>query len=285
MQTGARLHLVSVHESVASLPGDTFDASYDPAWFGTTEAGQKQYLQAIAERIEKTGGHAVVAVPAGPAASTLLDYAQREHAALLAMSTHGRGGLNRLWLGSTLDRVMRKTTIPLLVVRSTSELKDPRAPILRRIAIPLDGSTLAEAALEPAVFLGEAFDCEYEIVRVVPPVFTIGSPYMAHSVHVDETVVQQRSAEADSYLAAVKERLELEHDVTVRTRLLTTPGEPVTDAVLSAARDADADLIALATHGRGGLRRIFLGSVADKIIRSATLPLLIVRPEGDSSRD
>ena len=279
-RTGARLHLVTAHQAVTSLPGDAFDASYDPAWLAATEAGQKAYLATIAEGLAKSGIQVASEVPAGPAAQALLDHVDREGAALLVMSTHGRGGLNRLWLGSTLDRVMRKAVVPLLVVRSSEEERTG-VPALRKIVIPLDGSTLAEAAIEPAVFLGAAFGAEYEIVRVVPPVVMIGSPYMAHAVHTATDLLEADRAAAERYLDAVKERVELEHGVTVRTRVVAGPGEPVADAILAAAREAGADLIAVATHGRGGLPRVALGSIADKLIRAATLPLLIVRPDRD----
>ena len=278
-RTGARLDLVTVHEAVAYGPGDTFDISYDPAWLATTEAGQKAYLAAIAEELTKSGVQAVAEVPSGPPARTLLDHVERVDAALLVMSTHGRGGLNRLWLGSTLDRVMRKAVVPLLVVRASEELAGP--PALQKILIPLDGSRVAEAAIEPAVALGSAFGAEYEVLQVVPAAVLIGSPYMAQQVHTAADLMESRRAATERYLGEVKERVELQHGITVHTRVVEGAGEPVAEAILAAARETGADLVAVATHGRGGLRRVALGSVADKLIRAATLPLLIVRPGDD----
>ena len=284
-RTGARLHLVTVHRPVAALPPASFDPSYDPAWFATTETGRKEYLERIAGPLGEEGIKVIVAVPAGVPSATLIRYANQVQAGILVMTTHGRGGLNRLFLGSTLDRVLRKTLVPLLVVRSSDDpVAGETAQALRRILIPLDGSPLAEAVLEPAVLLGTAFGAEYELVRIVPPLFVIDSPYIARSVTADEAVLRRREAEAETYLASVRERLVLEYEVRVRTRVVGTHDRSIPDAVLSAAEEWDADVIALATHGLGGPRRMLLGSLADKVIRTATLPLFVVRPPRQSGR-
>lgn len=276
-RSGSPLHLLTVHEPTAPLSGAGFDPSYDPRWAATTAPGQKQYLEGVAERLSTGDLEVVVAVPDGPVIQTLLDYVARTRAALLVMTTHGRGGLDRLWLGSTLDRTIREATVPVLVVRSWVDGAELE---LRRIVIPLDGSVLAETVLGSALSIAGLFRAACELVRVVPVPYTIGSPYKPYSVRIDEGALRDAVSEAERYLEAARARIErADRDVVVTTRVVEAPGQPVAGAILKVALATDAHLIALATHGRGGLRRLVLGSVADKLIRAASLPLLVVRPE------
>jgi nucleotide-binding universal stress UspA family protein len=278
-RAGLALHLVTVHAAAAVPAGDGFEASYDPGWYAATRAGQRRYLEALAERVPK-GIQTVVAVPEGPVIPSLLEYVDQHGAALVVMATHGRGGLNRLWIGSTLDRLIRETSVPVLIARASAE-PGAKEPDFARMVIPLDGSELAEQVLAPAVGLGGLFGSAYELVRVVVAPDPIATPSVTPWVRVDEQDLEERIRSAEAYLGEAAGRLREAGGRSVTTRVIRAAGQPVADAVLQAAADSRADIVAMATHGRGGLRRFVLGSVADKMIRAAALPLLVVRPGGD----
>jgi nucleotide-binding universal stress UspA family protein len=141
-------------------------------------------------------------------------------------------------------------------------------PMLSKILIPLDGSELAEQILGPAVKLGRLTDAELRLLRVVEPVVVPDAGY-------DGTLLDRLEAEARSYLARVEERLRRQ-SLRVQTRVIV--GCPAAAAILDVASAEGADLIALETHGRGGLGRLLLGSVADKLVRGATVPVLVHHP-------
>jgi nucleotide-binding universal stress UspA family protein len=198
---------------------------------------------------------------------------------LVVMATHGLGPLSRFWLGSIADALVRTATVPLLLLRP-SEQPPPvaLAPTFHHMMIPLDGSELAEQALEPALQLGRLMEASYILLRVVKPVVmldpNLGWPAMTGT---NETLTQQTIAEAQAYLDRIAMRLG-EQGLKVRTRsvLHAYPAE----TILQEAQGAD--VIALATHGRGGLRRLLLGSVADKVLRGGTTPMLVCRPRNET---
>lgn len=199
-------------------------------------------------------------------------------AELMVMTTHGRGPASRFWLGSVTDALVRTATVPLLLLRP-SEQAPPLAlsPPFHHMMITLDGSDLAEQALGPALQLGRLMQTRYTLLRVVKPVVSL-DPTTGWSATTDrnEPLARQQLDEAQAYLDRIAERLRGQ-GLTVQTRLVlhTRPA----DTILEETREQGVDVIALATHGRGGLQRLLLGSVADKVLRGGTTPLLICRPQ------
>jgi nucleotide-binding universal stress UspA family protein len=201
------------------------------------------------------------------------------------MTTHGRGPLARFWLGSVADELVRNSSVPLLLVRPGDHpVNLAREPVLKRILLPLDGSPLAEQILEPAIALGTLMDADYTLLRVLKPVLPVSyqisgnsMAQMADSViaQIDQ-IHQQLQKEAQDYLDfVIRERLS-NRSLPVRTRL-ALDHHPAA-AILQEARSWGSDCIALETHGRRGLSRLFLGSVADKVIRGSSVPVLVHRP-------
>jgi nucleotide-binding universal stress UspA family protein len=197
---------------------------------------------------------------------------QMSKADLVLMATHGRGPASRFWLGSVADALVRTAAVPLLLLRP-SEQPPPVtiASPFRHLMIPLDGSDLAEQVLEPTMQLGRLMGASYTLLRVVKP--DLGWPAMTF---LNETQTRRALDEAQTYLHRIAERLRGE-GLTVQTHavLHTHPAE----AILEETHEQGADLLALATHGRGGLRRLLLGSVADKVLRGGTTPMLVCRPQ------
>lgn len=142
-----------------------------------------------------------------------------------------------------------------------------------RILIPLDGSPLAEKALEIAEPLALAAGMEVLLLRVVPPI-----PPLIEGARIimtaDEVAALERR-EAEAYLAGIATGL---RGRGLRVRPLVRVGDPAR-AILATAEAEGATLIAMATHGRGGLGRLLFGSVTAQVMRASPVPVLTVRPE------
>jgi len=269
-KAGGELDLVMVQDPVPPLAVGELDNAPDP-W-------RKEYLSAVLDRMKReVAGKADFTLRIGRMPDELADVVAESEADLLVMATHGRGPLSRFWLGSVADHMVRHASCPVLLVRPSEE-EEPqlaRKPRLRRILVPLDGSTGAEAILKHAFALGDPFDAAYTLLRVVHYPAEIVSSYLPDTVRISEEVVEQGEKEARRYLEELSGRLKDEgHDVDTMVRVDIHPAP----SILRVAREVDADVVALATHGRGGVRRTLLGSVADKLIRSAHLPTLVYRP-------
>jgi nucleotide-binding universal stress UspA family protein len=164
--------------------------------------------------------------------------------------------------------------VPVLLFRPLAGLAEG-PPTFEHILIPLDGSPLAEQALEPTRTFGTIMGSRYTLLQIVPPFELGGYVPGVDAAQLDREIRQRRHDEAKTYLERVAAQLRAE-GATVTTRVGFAKQAAV--GVLDAAREHDADLIALATHGRSGLRRLLLGSVADKVVRSADMPVLLYHP-------
>jgi nucleotide-binding universal stress UspA family protein len=155
-------------------------------------------------------------------------------------------------------------------------------PVFRHILIPLDGSELAEQILEPALALGDLTQAAYTLVHVVELFVLPGYAPLAQAVHLDAEMTQTVRDERQRYLDDLAQRLRAGgRQVHTRTLLGAQPAV----AILDAAQAQGADLIALATHGRTGLARLLIGSVADKVRRGADMPVLLYRPLASPAAD
>ncbi|HEX6433912.1 MAG TPA: universal stress protein, partial [Gemmatimonadales bacterium] len=146
------------------------------------------------------------------------------------------------------------------------------------IMVPLDGSPLAEAALEPAMTLARLWDAEISLVQVVRPVIlTSGAPLSFPSGYSDQVTAIRRDS-AQDYVRDVAERV---REAGVRSTGVAVIGaEPTPETLINLAAPERVSLMVVATHGLGGLKRMMLGSVADKLVRGANVPVLVVRPSG-----
>jgi nucleotide-binding universal stress UspA family protein len=282
-RAGAVLHLAHVHQIAppATVAGVAVMDSVDLH----LRQDEQAYLADVARRLNEVAPLQVEwALLEGEVPAALEAQAARVDAGLVVMSTHGRGALGRFWLGSVTDELIRDLPLPLLVVRPHEGAADlRREPDLGHILLPLDGDKRAEQILEPAVVLAKLFGSAFHLLRVVRP--AIRSSYLpdggtvaglSHTaleqVHVGQKAVEQ---EARRYLDAVASRLR-ERGLSAQARAVADD-EPAA-AILLEARLRHAGLIAMETHGRRGLSRLLLGSVADKVIRAGETPVLLHRP-------
>ena len=269
---GARLYLTMADLAPVLLPTE-YDAD-------VVNQAARQYLEGVADRIQGADGVEVdIEVVSGDVAKAVEDLRVRVGAGLTVMATHGRGPASRAWLGSTADTYLRHTEGPLLLVRPEDEEEEVDLAgrfQVQRILVATDGSTASEAILDPVVELGRVFGAALHLVRIVE--FPHGIP----SVYLPDAVLSAREQLDGAREAAEQETRDLVDRLQDRGVAATSSVEVAGHAapgILSAAKDGSFDLIAIATHGRGGVRRMVLGSVADKVIRGAEVPVLVVRPK------
>lgn len=284
-QAAAEVELVHVHDQpVAPGLGSTYDTRLD----ADVREMRRAELEAVAERLrEETDVPLRATVLEGPVAPTLAAYAANHLPALIVMTTHGRGGLSRLWLGSVADALVRRSEVPVLLIRGEDALSgDATPPVFRHVLIPLDGSPRAESVIEHAVRLGIPGATRYTLLTVVAPTLIAAHSYPGVSIPLDSGELERRQQEAQTYLDRVADELRQAVEspaVEVTTRVAVHL--QVAPAVLEAAASERADLIALTTHDRGAVSRLALGSVADKLVRGAESPVLVIRRIETDHRD
>jgi nucleotide-binding universal stress UspA family protein len=140
----------------------------------------------------------------------------------------------------------------------------------KKILVPLDGSEVAQKALEEAERLAKTFDSELLLVQIVPFMPIYGSPELVTPLIIDE---KQKEA-AHRYLASLVENLKQKG---LRATLTVKTGQQVPAEILDAAKEMGADLIVISSHGRSGFTRWFVGSVALKVLTRAEIPVLLLR--------
>lgn len=256
------------------------------------------YVKSIAARADLAGIATETEVLAGSVAETILNAVESHNADAIVMNSHGRSGFTGWVLGSVAQKVSRHSAVPVLVLRDAGPV--PIAPIAGtakalRVLVPLDGSPLAEAVLQPASeflsVLAAPAQGEMELLRVldVPAPRALTGAFAA-AENVDSTRQDSVHAEAHGYLAQVADRLRRHMTANQRFSVTTTVAFAVDAAegiidIAEGRGDAQyrrattpADIIAVATHGRGGFARWALGSVTERVLQGTKLPVLVVRP-------
>lgn len=271
-RSGARLLLVHVHAGYPPARAPEAPESLVEADRALVEE-ERRRLEAAAEEVRAEGLEAETLFEEGPVAETLAERAG-ERADLLVMATHGRGAFSRFWLGSVADGLARRCSVPMLFVRPDGT--SPTEPDFERILLPLDGSELAEGILPAASAIGRLFDAAFTVLRVLRPPFRPAIAYEDLPVPLDAEVITEQEDRAADYVEGVARRLRSE-GLAARGRVVH--GTATAAEIREVAEEEGADLVAMATHGRGGLERLVLGSVADKVLRSATRPVLLHRSD------
>jgi nucleotide-binding universal stress UspA family protein len=274
----ARLRLVLVHQTPPSPPLDESSARLYTRIELALRKSEREYLRRVAARTK--GANAVqltTATLSGPPAAALADYAREVGVDLVVMTTHGRGGVQRAWLGSVADQLVRSLEIPVLLIRPHEGRAALPEPGLEEILVPLDGSRRAEAALPTALGVATLFGARLALIQAVEPVAIMVDAPMAFPQALDDELTSLRRREARDYLDDVAEQVSASG---VETRATAILAASAVDGIQAAARSPAVGMIALATQGHGGLRRLVLGSVADKLVRTGELPVLVTRPRG-----
>jgi nucleotide-binding universal stress UspA family protein len=272
---GAELRLVRVETPpVASDPGPNLRV------LEITEDTVKEARAARLRQLEELAAlyrarykvPVIAALESGLVTQTLADYATESHVDLIVMCSHTRGGIKRVTLGSVADYLMRKTEIPVLLVKpSAASGEDASAARLTRIVVPLDESRFAEDILPEVSILASHMKSSIDLVHVLVPKTYSQKQMMQPGLPWWDAEI----AQSKEYLEGVADRLR-EADLSVTSEVVLSVD--VVAGILDYAAQVGADLIAITTNGAGGLGRLLFGSVADEITRKSATSLLVYHP-------
>ena len=277
-QGNSKLRLALVHQ-IPPAPLDPGSARMFTSIELATRKSERAYLRGVQARLRERGIRLSSAVTLkGAVGPTLAQYTREIGVDLVVMATHGRGGVRRAWLGSVADHLIHHLEIPVLLVRPGEVTAAPEfKPGTRQILVPLDGSPLAEEALEPAGHLSRLWAADVTLLQVVYPVLLVTDPALPLPSAYDEELTNACREQAKDYLEGIAEGMRAKG---IRASGVAVVGWNAAESILQAARPEQVSLIVLATHGRGGLRRLALGSVADKLVRAGDVPVLVCHPSG-----
>ncbi len=241
------------------------------------------YLASVATTVRAyTDTPVTTTVRGGPIARTIVDEATRFHD-LLVMTTHGRGPVSRAWLGSVADECIRSSQRPVLLIHPESP--EPEAVLqpaldVRALVVPLDGSDFAESVLPSAEAFAALFDAPLVLVQCLDSPIPAGMVDPSAGFTLDMPSLEDMVATARARLQCVADELQSRG---IRATVSVVPGPYPVHAILDEAKAGTA--IAIATHGRSGMGRALLGSVTDKIVRAAAVPVLVVPPSRNARPD
>lgn len=206
------------------------------------------------------------------AAPVILEYAREAEMDLIVLATHGRRGVRRMLLGSVAEEVVRLAARPVLTVRPNGAEEHGEPP--RRILVPVDFSEHARQALLYGDALADRTGAELHVLHVVPEM-TFPDPYFAEAAQIRAMARAAQERVPEALDRAVREVLG--DDAEVRTHL--EPGSPA-KTIVDVAEEKSVDLVVMSSHGRTGLERMLIGSVAEGVVRRAPCPVLTVKSFG-----
>jgi nucleotide-binding universal stress UspA family protein len=207
-------------------------------------------------------------VLSGDPAREILQIAEDEKAGLILLASHGSSGEGPWLLGHIAAKVLRATERPVMLIREqAARAALEQRKLLRRILVPLDGSKVGEAALCYAVALVRKTGAEIDLIEVCEPVRSVGATGRSYNIPEDESVKKSLL----SYLNHIAEPIKND-GLKVSTTVLFGNAA---DKIVEYAEKNGIDLVAISTHGRSGLGRWVFGNVADKILHTGSVAVLV----------
>jgi nucleotide-binding universal stress UspA family protein len=298
--TGGTLIFVSVVFPLAEYA--TYTVSQSVELYPTAHEAMRERASAYLDDMllrydtELAGLQTEKLVTSGSTSPTIFEEADLRHADLIILCSRSETGLKRWIFGSVAQQAVRHSPVPILVLNEHGDFPPfAHQQRLLRVLVPLDGSPLAETALEPTIrlmgILAGSTQTALHLLEVIDIPFSYGK-VRVHS-EVDQMMQQEESQKAQNYLHEVTGRL-LAH-LPVEFNLMITSAvvnsKDTAKTILAEAEPTEEelqkepyDLIAIATHGRGGLQRLLMGSVTEQLLGTTKLPLLIVRPHEKAAR-
>ncbi len=208
--------------------------------------------------------------PAASAAPLILEYATEEHADLIVMGTHGRRAVERLLLGSVAEEVVHSSRCNVYVVRATED--DPAPRSIQRILVPVDFSEASAMAVARAKEWADSHGAQLDVLHVIEPLpFTVSLASSVSIYDLDPDIIENTHRELQTFIDGadgpdVPASLHVEEGSVGRT-------------IVEKSEEADVDMIVIASQGRSAIRRFVLGSVTERVLRTARRPVLTVRSE------
>jgi nucleotide-binding universal stress UspA family protein len=214
------------------------------------------------------------AIP-GTTAETILEHARSRHIDLICIGTHGRGGVTRMLLGSVAEKIVQRAACNVLVVRRVERdfvKPDSDVPALARVLVPIDFSERGQKALEEGAALAARFNAELHLLHVVEDTSPATSE-IALASSVFRSYIQELTRAGEKQLGDLKIPGPAAAAAVQRKVVVGAPISRIT----AYAQEADIDVIVMGTHGRTGASHWLLGSVAERVVRSAPCPVMVCR--------
>ena len=229
--------------------------AYDLSGFIRTS---EKYLRMLVKEYELP--HTTTLVQEGSPAVSILERSESEDVDAILLSSHGRGGLGRWLLGSTSTKVVRGSKKPVYIFNATEDEPDPPSPRFNKILVCLDGSKIAEEAVNAAIAIAESHGSELTLYRA--------AEYFPYPASAYEVAIDVELEDCEKYLSQVAERYP--------TAKINTSAELTSAGRGILKRAPDYDLVVMTSHGLSGFERWLLGSVTEKVMHRIKKPLLVV---------
>ena len=234
----------------------------------------ENYINDVARDLCTDNVKASPVIQYGRPAEEILTYVVKNNIDLIVMATHGRGGITRWWMGSVAEKIICTALIPVLIVRSKylGDTEANKKITIHNILIPLDGSDIGEAALRHAEALAVKTGASLNLVHVIP------SPggFDANKFNSEyNKLINSMHDSGENYFSRITEDLNKKR-LSFTNKVIT--GDPA-NVIIDNINEEEGNLIAMSTHGRSGIARWVLGSVTDKVLHEATIPMWLVRSQ------
>ena len=262
------LAVVDISAATAHIAADK--ARYLDAIIAEGERSSRDYLSALAATL--CGVPVAFTVERGKPADVIIERAATEKGTLITMATHGRSGINRWMMGSVAEKVLRGTSTPLFLVRANEAETIDSAAAIKSIVVPLDGSELAESVLPTVIEVAKTLELEVVLCRAYE---LAASAYYGSEEYLPnyEQMLREVKAGAESYLE--KKVQSLKAAGLAKVSWVALEGSGAEEIIRYTHEHPDA-LVAMCTHGRSGVSRWVLGSVAERVVRHSDDPVLVV---------
>jgi len=253
-----------------------------PASLHLQRDAHAQYIETLASQLRDRLRHAGVDVSGvaleGKPNREIADYATRSDISLIAASPHSQSSDGHWTIGRTADKVIRETSKPVLLAGTERPGGSSRDGLLSRVLVPLDGSRASRDVLPHVEAIvrrqADGDPGTVWLVHVIPADHYAAGPVIAKRVPYTKSESDELRGQASRYLEEVATKLRAGGRLI---ETLVATGDAAT-MILTAARENGANLIAMTTHGYSGFSRLFLGSIAERVLHNATTPLLLVKP-------
>lgn len=268
------LHLLHVAElptiTLPDFPSDLFEVARK---MGMDRLGELLEQQEVdlppVKRVVMAG------TPSDPAAEVIIDYAKANEVDFIVMGTHGRRGARRLLLGSVTEEVIRRSPCPVLTMRTHK--KAWTLPRVDRIMVPIDLGASTRQVIGVASRIAEHYNAAITLAHVVDLEYY---PYYGFGSDPFPEIKQEMIEASDAKLAELAAELQAAGIIATWD---TAKGHPAS-ALKELAEERDVDLIVIGSHGRSGFDRAMVGSISEKVLRSAHCPVMVVNTGDDAKQ-
>lgn len=276
-RSGARIELAIVHDPSAYIPfvpGEVSIPLYDQEIVQAQRERDQHALDSAVAQLQSQGIAATGVLLDGTIVEALDEHMRANGADLVVLSTHGRRGFERLRLGSVASALLTRASVPMLLIRGAGSEAPDADGVLPSGALlcSVDGSAFAEAILPPASSFAAVTGMPLHLVAVTVPHAISMAPFGTEALLADSSELENEEHARVDYLQRLAATCPAGTTVHAITDMSAARG------ILDAADEQQCGAIAIATHGRGGFKRLVLGSVADEVIRHAHVPVLVYRP-------